>query len=118
MADESTEANENNTSDVVPITITAALDHSVIADEDKIMDVVANIVPDHGKEEMSKYEDQIRETFVQKDKVQIASAKEETPIKITGEDFEDKKEEKPIDTDAVVDSGLPIEKGLPPTDLK
>ncbi|KAJ6302047.1 hypothetical protein OIU77_016197 [Salix suchowensis] len=143
MADESTEANENNTSDVVPITITTALDHSVIADEGKIMDVVANIVPDHGKEEMSKYEDQIRETFVQKDKVvdenensmalisreidtatstecseEIASAKEETPIKIPGEDFEDKKEEKPIDTDAVVDSGLPIEKGLPPTDLK
>ncbi|KAJ6298632.1 hypothetical protein OIU76_019731 [Salix suchowensis] len=49
---------------------------------------------------------------------EIASAKEETPIKIPGEDFEDKKEEKPIDTDAVVDSGLPIEKGLPPTDLK
>ncbi|KAG5254529.1 titin [Salix suchowensis] len=135
-------AAENNSSDAVPITITAAQDHSVIADEDKIMDVVANIVPDHGKEEMSKYEDQIRETFVQQDEAghenenslalisreidtatstecseAIASAKEETPIKITGEDFEDKKEEKPIDTDAVVDSGLPIEKGLPPTDL-
>ncbi|KAJ6775797.1 hypothetical protein OIU74_000063 [Salix koriyanagi] len=132
-------AAENNTSDAVPITITAAQDHSVIADEDKIMDVVANIVPDHGKEEMSKYEDQIRETFVQQDEAghenenslalisreidtatstecseAIASAKEETPIKITGEDFEDKKEEKPIDTDAVVNSGLPIEKGLPP----
>ncbi|KAG5254523.1 microtubule-associated protein [Salix suchowensis] len=153
MADESTDesrdmeiptviAAENNSSDAVPITITAAQDHSVIADEDKIMDVVANIVPDHGKEEMSKYEDQIRETFVQQDEAghenenslalisreidtatstecseAIASAKEETPIKITGEDFEDKKEEKPIDTDAVVDSGLPIEKGLPPTDL-
>ncbi|KAJ6423948.1 hypothetical protein OIU84_024843 [Salix udensis] len=153
MADESTDesrdmeiptviAAENNTSDAVPITSTAAQDHSVIADEDKIMDVVANIVPDHGKEEMSKYEDQIRETFVQQDEAghenenslalisreidtaastecseAIASAKEETPIKITGEDFEDKKEEKPIDTDAVVDSGLPIEKGLPPTDL-
>ncbi|KAJ6751585.1 hypothetical protein OIU85_002057 [Salix viminalis] len=135
-------AAENSTSDAVPITSTAAQDHSVIADEDKIMDVVANIVPDHGKEEMSKYEDQIRETFVQQDEAghenenslalisreidtaastecseAIASAKEETPIKITGEDFEDKKEEKPIDTDAVVDSGLPIEKGLPPTDL-
>ncbi|KAJ6754295.1 hypothetical protein OIU79_027004 [Salix purpurea] len=133
---------ENNTSDAMPITITAAQDHSVIADEDKIMDVVANIVPDHGKEEMSKYEDQIRETFVQQDEAvdenenstalisgeidtatstecseAIASAKEETPIKITGEDFEDKKEEKPIDTDAVVDSEPPIEKGLPPTDL-
>ncbi|KAB5521061.1 hypothetical protein DKX38_025380 [Salix brachista] len=135
-------AAENNTSDAVPITITTAQDHSVIADEDKTMEVVANIVPDHGKEEMSKYEDQIRETFVQKDEVvdenensmalisreidtatstecseAIASAKEETPIKITGEDFEDKKEEKLIDTDAVVDSGPPIEKGLPPTDL-
>lgn len=128
-------AAENNTSDAVPITITTAQDHSVIED-DKIMDVVANIVPEHSKEEMSKYEDKIKETFALQDEAvnekienslalisgeidtatssecseAIASAKEETPIKIPGESFEDKKEEKPIDADAVVDSGLPIEK--------
>ncbi|XP_011005146.1 PREDICTED: microtubule-associated protein futsch-like [Populus euphratica] len=153
MTEESTEENrdmetptviaaENNTSDAVPITITTAHDHSVIED-DKIMDVVANIVPEHSKEEMSKYEDKIKETFAQQDEAAnekienslalisgeidtatssecseaIASAKEETPIKIPGESFEDKKEEKPIDADAVVDSGLPIEKSLLPTDL-
>ncbi|XP_052312020.1 uncharacterized protein LOC7487873 isoform X11 [Populus trichocarpa] len=133
-------AAENNTSDAVPITITTAQDHSVIED-DKIMDVVANIVPEHSKEEMSKYEDKIKETFALQDEAvnekienslalisgeidtatssecseAIASAKEETPIKIPGESFEDKKEEKPIDADAVVDSGLPIEKSLLPT---
>ncbi|XP_061973263.1 uncharacterized protein LOC133695320 isoform X4 [Populus nigra] len=135
-------AAENNTSDAVPITITTAQDHSVIED-DKIMDVVANVVPEHSKEEMSKYEDKIKETFALQDEAvnekienslalisgeidtatssecseAIASAKEETPIKTPGESFEDKKEEKPIDAEAVVDSGLPIEKSLLPTDL-
>nr|XP_034918090.1 microtubule-associated protein futsch isoform X4 [Populus alba] len=149
MAEESTEENrdmetptviaaENNTSDTVPIPITTAQDHSVIED-DKIMDVVANAVPEDSKEEMSKYEDKIKETFAQQDEAvseksenslalisgeidtatssecseAIGSAKEETPIKIPGESFEDKKEEKPIDADAVA----PIEKSLLPTDL-
>ncbi|KAJ6949484.1 titin [Populus alba x Populus x berolinensis] len=153
MAEESTEENrdmetptviaaENNTSDAVPVTIATAQDHSVIED-DKIMDVVANVVPEDSKEEMSKYEDRIKETFAQQDEAvseksenslalisgeidtatssecseAIGSAKEETPIKIPGESFEDKKEEKPIDADAVGDSGLPIEKSLLPTDL-
>ena len=146
MAEESTEENrdmethtviaaENNTSDAVPIPITTAQDHSVVED-DKIMDVVANVVPEDSKEGMSKYEDKIKETLAQQDEAvseksenslalisgeidtatssecseAIASAKEVTPIKIPGESFEDKKEEKPIDADAVVDSGLPMEK--------
>ncbi|CAK7328117.1 unnamed protein product [Dovyalis caffra] len=124
---------KGETFDAVPITISTAQEHSAIADEDKIMDAVTTTAPEpeHSKEEKSNYEDETEEKFPQQD--EAGNEKIENSLKLTSREIdtaassecseeiasakEDTKEEKPTDADAIVDNGLPIEKGLPPMDL-